>query len=190
MTEAYTTAPPSAPPPEVDVRPSTRRRKTAAARLEGGRIVVVVPAHWSARVRDRVVADLVGRIVRRSPSFAASDGDLSSRAADLSDRYLGGVRPTSVRWVSNQTTRWGSCTTATGAIRISDRLRAAPGWVLDAVLVHELVHLLEHDHSPRFRELEGAYPRRDEAETFLDGFALGLRWRGGGDRTGQGAASV
>lgn len=190
MTEAYTSAPPATPAPEVDVRPSTRRRKTAAARLEGGRIVVVVPAHWSPRVRDRVVADLVGRIVRRSPSVTASDGDLWSRAADLADRYLDGVRPASVRWVSNQTTRWGSCTTATGAIRISDRLRAVPGWVLDAVLVHELVHLLEHEHSRRFRELEGRYPRRDEAETFLDGFALGLRWRGRGDAPEPAGASV
>jgi hypothetical protein len=161
------------------VRTSTRRRKTAAGRLEGGRIVVVVPAHWSARVRDQVVADLVGKIVRRSPSVGASDADLARRAAALADRYLGGVRPHSVRWVSNQANRWGSCSTVAGTVRISDRLRAVPGWVLDAVLVHELVHLLEHDHSARFRELEGRYPRRDDATTFLEGFALGLRWRDG-----------
>jgi hypothetical protein len=170
---------PSAPFPEVEVRASTRRRKTAGARLEGGRIVVVVPAHWPAGVRDQVVEDLVGRIVRQRPAVIASDSDLASRAERLADRYLGGVRAASVRWVANQSTRWGSCTTTTGALRISDRLRAAPDWVLDAVLVHELAHLIEHDHSARFHELESRYPRQAEAETFLAGYSLGLRAAGG-----------
>ena len=63
---------------------------------------------------------------------------------------------------------------ATREIRISSRLRAAPPWVLDAVIVHELAHLLEPNHSPRFRELEGRYPRRRDADVFLEGYLLGL----------------
>jgi hypothetical protein len=163
--------------PEVVVRSSTRRRKTAGAHLEGGRIVVVVPAGWPARVRDQVVEDLVGRLVRRRPAVAASDGELAARAGALADRYLDGTRPASIRWVTNQSSRWGSCTTATGVVRISDRLRGVPGWVLDAVLVHELAHLVEPDHSRRFDELVSRYPRTRDAGTFLDGFAAGLRYR-------------
>ena len=72
--------------------------------------------------------------------------------------YLDGVEPASIRWATNQTKRWGSCTLATREIRISSRLRVAPPWVLDAVIVHELAHLLEPGHSPRFRELESRYP--------------------------------
>ncbi len=50
----------------------------------------------------------------------------------------------------------------------------APEWVLDAVIVHELAHLIEPNHSARFVELERRYPRRREADMFLEGYALGL----------------
>jgi hypothetical protein len=46
--------------------------------------------------------------------------------------------------------------------------------VLDAVVVHELAHLLEPGHTARFRALEARYPRRAEADVFLEGYALGL----------------
>ena len=92
----------------------------------------------------------------------------------LSERYLVGVRPASVRWVTNQTTRWGSCSHYTGDIRISHRLRPVPAWVLDSVLVHELAHLSHPDHSPAFHRLANSYPRHREAGTFLAGYQLGL----------------
>ena len=43
--------------------------------------------------------------------------------------------PTSVRWVSNQNSRWGSATPAEGTIRLSDKLRPMPQWVIDYVLL-------------------------------------------------------
>ena len=57
----------------------------------------------------------------------------------------------------------------------------APDWVLDAVIVHELAHLVEHHHNARFRQLENRYPRRREADLFLDGYALGLHMPDAGD---------
>jgi hypothetical protein len=46
------------------------------------------------------------------------------------------------------------------------------------VIVHELAHLLEPNHSPRFRALEERYPRRSDADAFLEGYALGLAMPG------------
>jgi hypothetical protein len=45
------------------------------------------------------------------------------------------------------------------------------------VLVHELAHLQEADHSARFYEIAHRHPRQNECELFLDGYALGLGLR-------------
>ena len=167
------TAPDTAPP--VDVRVSSRRKKTAGAHWEGDRIVVVVPAHLRGSARDAMVAELSRRLATQRPLLHASDTDLADRAAMLGRRYLDGVAPASIRWSSRQRSRWGSCSLHSREIRISDRLRVVPVWVLDSVIVHELAHLLVPDHSPRFRALEHRYPRHADAELYLSGFALGLR---------------
>ena len=137
-------------------------------------MVILVPARLSKADRVELVEGLVERVLAQRPNVTTSDRDLERRAAALADEYLGGVRPESIRWVGNQQHRWGSCTSGTGEIRISERLRFVPGWVLDAVLVHELAHLIEPTHSARFRRLANRYPRTDEADTFLAGYTLGL----------------
>lgn len=60
--------------------------------------------------------------------------------------------------LSNARTRWGSCT-STGAIRLNWRLIKAPPPVIDYVVVHELAHRIEMNHSPAFwRTVEQACP--------------------------------
>jgi predicted metal-dependent hydrolase len=159
--------------PPVEVRTSARRRKTASAFWQDGRVVVVLPERLSRAHKSELVDGLVRRVLAQRPHVTASDDDLERRAAALSARYLDGVRPRSIRWVSNQRRRWGSCTSGTREIRISDRLRVVPEWVLDAVIVHELAHLIEPAHNARFRRLAGRFPRMEEADTFLAGFTLG-----------------
>jgi predicted metal-dependent hydrolase len=165
--------------PDVEVRVSTRRKKTAGAHWEGDRIVVVVPTHLRGAARDDMVEHLTRRLARHRPHLHASDAELEQRAVELGLTYLDGVTPSSIRWATNQTKRWGSCTMTTREIRISSRLKVAPPWVLDAVIVHELAHLLEPNHSPRFRELESRFPRRHDADLFLEGFHLGLHMDAG-----------
>ncbi len=167
--------PPAPAAPEVEVRVSTRRKKTSEAKWVGGRIVVSVPAHLDRESRQKTIDWLVERLLtRHSLQSRLGDDELLERAIELSDRYLVGARPASVRWVTNQTARWGSCSYYSGDIRVSHRLRAVPGWVLDSVLVHEVAHLTHPDHSPAFHRLAGAYPRHQEAGVFLAGYGLGL----------------
>ena len=161
--------------PDVVVRVSTRRRKSATAYWEGGKIVVVLPAHVRRAQRAELVDWLVARVLAKRPRAAASDDALAERAVALADRYVDGVRPRSIRWVGNQGKRWGSCSTQTGEIRLSDRLRAVPEWVLDATIVHELAHLVHADHSPAFYFVADRYPRQKEAMVFLEGYSLGMR---------------
>jgi predicted metal-dependent hydrolase len=170
----YTTEPPDLFRPDVEIRVSSRRKKTAGAHWEGDRIIVVVPPHLRGVDRDEMVDHLSRRLQRHRPYLHASDAHLEERATVLGVRYLDGIRPTSIRWSTTQNKRWGSCTLLTREVRISERLRVAPSWVLDAVIVHELAHLIEPNHSPRFKDLENRHPRRREADTFLDGYSLGL----------------
>ncbi len=161
--------------PEVEVRISKRRKKTSEAKWVGGRIVVSLPAHLNAESRQKTVDWLVERLLTRHQlQSGLDDAGLLARAIELSDRYLVGARPQSVRWVTNQTARWGSCSYYSGHIRLSHRLRVVPEWVLDSVLVHELAHLSHPDHSRAFHKLADAYPRHQEAGVFLAGYGLGL----------------
>lgn len=65
-------------------------------------------------------------------------------------------------------TRWGSCTPATGRIRLAVRLAAYPEPCLSYVVAHELTHLVEPSHNARFHQLlTAAFPREAEARTLL-----------------------
>ena len=68
-----------------------------------------------------------------------------------------GVAPAAVR-VTSARTRWGSCSSA-NSINFSWRLVMADDDVIDYVVVHELAHIIEHNHSDRFwRVVESALP--------------------------------
>src|SRR5699024_12019938 len=98
----------------------------------------------------------------------------------MSRRYFEGrLRPTSIRWVTNQNvSRWASTTTSTGDIRIFHRLQSVPRWVLETVVVHELVHLQIGPHSKEFHALADRHPRQAEAPLYLQGFSAGERFSG------------
>jgi len=168
------------PDPRVEVRRSSRRKRTVTAYRERDTIVVVVPQRMSRADERTFVESMVQKVLAREAKAASPRGDaaLITRALELADTYLAPlvgrlVRPTDVRWVSNQRQRWGSCTPSTGVIRVSDRLQPMPAWVVDYVLVHELVHLVEGTHSPAFWRLVAGYPQAERAQGFLEGYLAG-----------------
>jgi predicted metal-dependent hydrolase len=169
-----TVQPPRFDRPEVEVRASARRTKTGNAHWSGSRVVVQIPARLRGRAREEFIDELLERLLAQRPQAAGHDAALEERAAYLASRYHLDVHPASVRWVTNQRQRWASCSPATRDIRVSTRLRQCPDWVIAAVLVHELAHLQEVDHSPSFYALANRYPRQEESAVFLEGFALGL----------------
>lgn len=144
-------------------------------------LVVLIPArlskaeeaHWVTEMQRRL---LRGETRRRSPS-KASDAALLARCRELSARHLNGkADPASVRWVPPMRTRWASCTPTDGTIRVSERLRQVPSWVLDYVLVHELAHLLVPGHNADFWGLVRDYPRTDRAIGYLEGLSAAAGW--------------
>ena len=157
---------------EVEIRRSARRKRTVKAYRDGDKIVVLMPEHLSPDEEAAHVESLVATIRRKERSL--TDAELLERAARLSQQWLGGrAEPTSVRWVSNQDKRWGSCSSHDRTIRLSDRLHGMPRWVVDYVLLHELAHLIEPNHGPRFHELLADFPDTERAKGFLEG----VSWR-------------
>ena len=163
----------------VEVRRSARRRRTVSAYRDGDRTVVLVPARLTRAEEARWVETMLARLAaqegRRRPR---SDDELLARAARLARAHLDArARPLAVRWVTNQQSRWGSCTPADRTIRLSHRLRGMPDWVVDYVLVHELAHLVVADHSAEFWALVERYPLAERARGYLLGVADSARSR-------------
>ena len=160
----------------VEVRRSARRSRTVSAYREGDRTVVLIPARMSAAEERRWVALMLDKLAAQESRRVLGDEALAERAAELSERYLGGrAVPRSVRWVTNQNSRWGSCTPTEGTIRLSHRLQGMPVYVIDYVLLHELAHLLVPDHGARFWALLEAYPRTERARGYLEGVVAAAR---------------
>lgn len=184
------------PKHEVEVRRSTRRRRTVSAYRDGERIVVMIPARFSRREERRWVEEMVERVTARERRGRhrgprSSDEALARRCRELSALYLDGhAMPAGVRWVDTMRTRWASCTPADRTIRVSTRLRDLPGWVLDYVLVHELAHLLVIGHDAEFWALVGRYPRTERARGYLDGVSAAAQLPVTGDLTGDVASEM
>lgn len=169
------------PSPRVEVRRSSRRRRTVTAYREQDTIVVLLPQRMTKADEQVFVADMVRKVLAREARTRAPRGDaeLTARARALAARYLEPVPdPTAVTWVTNQQSRWGSCTPSTGVIRLSHRLQAVPDWVVDYVLVHELAHLIEASHSAAFWRLVERYPDAQRAKGYLEGYLAGQRVTG------------
>ena len=170
----------------IEIIRSPNRTKTASARMVEGTLVVRVPEGLSVSEERKLVDGLAQKVLHKVRRAEGKLPDLQKRAADLNRRYFGGkLRVREIKWVTNQRHRYGSCTPATATIRISDRVATMPVWVLDYVLVHELAHLVEPNHSSAFWQLVERYPLSERARGYL--IATGLETEAGPseDDTGE-----
>lgn len=153
---------------DIQIIRSSNRRKTIQARKVGETIEVRAPATMSDAELEPHVAKLVERIERRTAKAKLDDDALEVRACELNRAYFDGkLKWQSIRWVTNQNKRYGSCTPARGTIRIAHHLADMPRFVQDYVIVHELAHLLEANHGPHFWKLVNRFPRTERARGYL-----------------------
>jgi predicted metal-dependent hydrolase len=162
----------------VEIRRSPRRKRTVTAYRENGKTVVVAPQRMSARDVDSYARELVGRLdarERRNSSGPALYARAQRLVAEFLEHDVLANRDVDIRWVTNQSGRWGSCTPRQGRIRLSHRLMDMPDYVIDSVLLHELAHLIVSNHGPRFQTLVSAYPDLARADAYLAGYSLALQ---------------
>ena len=94
------------------------------------------------------------------------------RAKKLNKLFFDNSLDFSIKFVTNQNTRYGSCTFRNKSIRISDRLTKAPKWVLDYLIIHELAHILYPNHSKEFWKKVNQYKYAERARGYLIAFGM------------------
>jgi predicted metal-dependent hydrolase len=98
-----------------------------------------------------------------------AERELPIRTRELADLHHVSISRVTVR---GQKTRWGSCS-ARGTISLNWRLIQAPAFVQDYLIIHELMHRREMNHSARYWKLvEAAFPDYRLAEKWLKKFRL------------------
>jgi Protein of unknown function DUF45 len=147
----------------VVVTRSKKRKRSVGAQLVGDTLKLAIPSWMTAAEEAHWIEVMSGRFRRKMSSDRI---DLSDRAVALARRF-GLQTPTEIKWSDDMTTRWGSCTPGSRTIRISTRIAAFPDWVVDYVLVHELVHLEVPGHGDDFWSLARRYPKAERAIGYL-----------------------
>jgi hypothetical protein len=105
---------------------------------------------------DRRIGDFLRREARR---------DLEAASLRFASELGVGIKRVAMR---DQSSRWGSCST-TGVLSFSWRLILAPSMVLEYLAAHEVAHLVEMNHSPRFwRLVQRLCPNHERAKGWLD----------------------
>jgi len=130
----------------IEVRAPHRASKTY---IDG---FVLKKLDWIQRTRARLAAGQEEKKVIRLTAQEAdrckkqAKGYLQQKCSHFSE--IMGLRPGAVR-INSAKTRWGSCN-GKGDINFTYRLLFVPEELIDYVVVHELAHLKEMNHSPRF----------------------------------------
>lgn len=147
------------------IRRSQRARALRVSVHPGGEVVVTAPhrfdlaaverfleehAAWVRRHVEKTREDKVIRLARRDIPRLKRDALAlaEERCAHYAARY--GVRFNKLS-IRAQKTRWGSCSKS-GNLSFNYKIAALPRPLAEYVIVHEICHLLQFDHSARFWE--------------------------------------
>lgn len=157
---------------EYEIRESKRARSARITVYPDGRVVVTKPARLSVRVLERFVEErnewvelMLAKARRRrgglplielpkprrgsrayKEAVAAARTLVEERLGYFNTLYRSNYGTISIR---NQKTRWGSCSHQNN-LSFNYRIVFLPPELADYIIVHELCHTLEHNHSPRF----------------------------------------
>ena len=163
----------------VEVVRDGRLRTRIHWEWNGDQVRIRAPRRVPQDQLDKHVAEIVEEVKRRrARARTRADADLEAMARRINKKHFRGeISWHSIRWVSNMRRRLGSCTVGgptDGDIRISDRVKDWPGWVVEYVVAHELTHRRYPNHSKEFWAYAGQYPKAERARGFILGLAFQL----------------
>lgn len=116
-------------------------KNSSSGRLKAG----VIYLNLSQNASQKTIGNLISRLIAKDYL-----PEIIQRTQDLNARHF--KKPINSIVLKNLHSRWGSCSSKSN-VNLSTRLLFAPEEVQDYVIIHELAHLVEMNHSPRFWKL-------------------------------------
>jgi predicted metal-dependent hydrolase len=178
-------------PVEYELKTSLRSRRMRLAVYPGGRFVVSIPKRMDERHIDKFLLEkadwILAKIdamkkktpVEKTPITKLELKRLKVVALErvhrrleyFNDYYKFTYHNVSIR---NQKTRWGSCSRQ-GNLNFNVKIALLPPHLADYIIVHEICHLREMNHSPRFWKLVAeTFPEHKELRRMLKKESLAL----------------
>lgn len=153
----------------VKIIRSNKRKKTISARLVGDVMFVYAPVDISDSELEKIIDKLKKRLDKRKfKKELDKTQDLVVRAERLNKEYFNSrLKISSIEYTTNQSRLFGCCNYRTKKIRISHRLVQMPYWVKDYVIIHEMAHLIEPNHSKTFWDIVSRYKLTERARGYL-----------------------
>ncbi|MCK4463780.1 MAG: M48 family metallopeptidase, partial [Candidatus Omnitrophica bacterium] len=156
-------------PFRVEIIRSEKRRRTISARLVKDIMYVYAPAKISDTELKNTIDSLKRRLKKKKLKHNIDrTSDLKTIAERINREYFnGGLKIKSIEYSTNQLRSFGCCNYKTQRIRISHRLWQMPAWVQDYVILHEMAHLIEPNHSKSFWDIVFQYKLTERAKGYL-----------------------
>ena len=154
---------------EVKIVRSKRRKRTISARLVNNMLLVQAPEQISSNRLDNIIADFKLKFEKKKiKDELDKKQDLKEIAARLNQKYFGNkLKVNSIEYVTGQNSKYGCCNYHSADIRLSHKVGLMPKWVRDYVIIHELAHLIEPNHSRAFWNIVNRYRFSERAKGYL-----------------------
>lgn len=147
-----------------------------SARLVEDTLMVSAPLALSTARLEKIITGFKEKFERKKikDELEKAEG-LYAIARRLNAKYFANrLKINSIEYVTDQNSKFGCCNYKQGNIRISHRIGLMPNWVRDYVIIHEMAHLLEPNHSRAFWDIVSRYRLAERARGFL--MAAGMEW--------------
>lgn len=159
---------------EVKIIHSRRRKRTVSARIVQDTLLVQAPLALSGECLEKIISKFKLRFEKKKIKETLDKKEnLTEIASRLNEKYFDNqLKINSIKYVTGQNSRFGCCNYRTANIRISHRIGTMPTWVRDYVLIHEMAHLIQPNHSKAFWDIVSRYKLAERARGFI--IATGL----------------
>ncbi|MCX5698911.1 MAG: M48 family metallopeptidase [Candidatus Omnitrophica bacterium] len=154
---------------EVKIIRSQRRRRWISARLVNDLLLINAPLALSQERLDKIISGFKLKFARKKlKTELDKEKNLSDLASALNQKYFDNkLKIDSIEYATNQNSRFGCCNYRAAKIRISHKIGLMPKWVRKYVLMHEMAHLIQPNHSQAFWDIVSRYKLTERARGYL-----------------------